>query len=220
MPLIKPTNSLLEKMLANGIGGLLLQVTNLPGVYASAILPSALSTLACEINTHQLSHTLGEDIRGLHVRLAEEKHSHIHNVTPGGIGGNRTMRLLQALVCQFLCVVIQGHGRFALSSFITTRIMSLGGGRGTVSLGIIGPGVIAGEGALRIIPRVDFIFINVASANNDGQIRGLCEVNLSDENLHDPQRFDQGSSIQFGDQASSGYDVDIAKNSSRSQQVG
>ena len=46
-------------MLANGIDGLLLQVTNLPGVYESAILPSALSTLACEIDTHQLSHTFG-----------------------------------------------------------------------------------------------------------------------------------------------------------------
>ncbi len=59
-------------MLANGIDGLLLQVTNLPGVYKSAILPSALSTLACEIDTHQLSHTFGEDVRGLRVRLAKE----------------------------------------------------------------------------------------------------------------------------------------------------
>ncbi len=52
MPLVEPTNSLLEKMLAYGIDGLLLQVTNLSGVYKSAILPSTLSTLACEINTH------------------------------------------------------------------------------------------------------------------------------------------------------------------------
>ncbi len=72
MPLVEPTDSLLKKMLANGIDGLLLQVTNLPGVYESAILPSALSTLACKIDTHQLSHTLGEDVRGLHVRLAKE----------------------------------------------------------------------------------------------------------------------------------------------------
>jgi hypothetical protein len=30
MPLVEPTNSLLKKMLANGIDSLLLQVTNLP----------------------------------------------------------------------------------------------------------------------------------------------------------------------------------------------
>jgi hypothetical protein len=60
MPLVEPTNSLLKKMLAYGIDGLLLQVTNLPGVYESAILPSALSTLACEIDTHQFSIPLGK----------------------------------------------------------------------------------------------------------------------------------------------------------------
>jgi hypothetical protein len=155
-------------MLANGIDGLLLQVTNLPGVYKSAILPSALSTLACEIDTHQLSHTLGEDVGGLHVRLAIEKH-HFHNVTLGGIGGNRTTRLLQALVCRCLCVVIRGHGRIALSSFNTMRILSLGGARVTVSLGIVSPEAIAGEGALHVIHRVDFVFINVAPAINNGQ---------------------------------------------------
>ncbi len=64
MPLVEPTDSLLEKMLANGIDGLLLQVTNLPGVYESAILPSALSTLTCEIDTHQLSHRHGARLRG------------------------------------------------------------------------------------------------------------------------------------------------------------
>jgi hypothetical protein len=32
MPLVEPTNSLLKKMPANGIDGLLLQVANLPGV--------------------------------------------------------------------------------------------------------------------------------------------------------------------------------------------
>ncbi len=198
-------------MLANGIDGLLLQVTNLPGVYKSTILPSALSTLACEIDIHQLSHTLGEDIRSLHVKPAEEKHPHFHNVMLGGIGGNRTTRLLQVLVCQFLCVVIWGHGRIMLSSFITMRILSLGGGRGTVTLGIVGPGAIAREGALRIIHRVDFVFINVASADNNGQICRLREVNPSDESLHDPQRFGQGPSIKFGDRAPSGYNIDVAK---------
>ncbi len=211
MPLIEPTDSLLKKMLANGIDGLLLQVTNFPGVYKSAILLSALSTLACEINTHRLSHTLGEDVRGLHVRLAKEKHSYFHNVTLGGTGGNRTTRLLQALVCQCLCVVIRGHGRIALSSFITTRILSLGGARGTVSLGIVGPEAIAGEGALCVIHRVDFVFINVAPANNDGQICGLHEVNLSDESRHDPQCFGQGPSIEFRDRTPSGYDIDVVK---------
>jgi hypothetical protein len=198
-------------MLANGIDGLFLQVTNLPGMYESAILPSALSTLACEIDTHRLSHTFGEDVRSLHVRPAEEKHPHFCNITLGGISGNRTTRLLQALVCRFLCVVIWDHGRIMLSSFITMRVLSLSSGRGTVTLGIVRPGAIAGEGALCIIHRVDFLFINVAPANNNGQICGLRKVNLSDESLHDPQRFGQGPSIEFGDQAPSGYDVDVAK---------
>ncbi len=48
-------------MLPNGIDSLLLQVTNLSRVYKSAILPSALSTFACEVDTHQLGHTFGED---------------------------------------------------------------------------------------------------------------------------------------------------------------
>jgi hypothetical protein len=91
------------------------------------------------------------------------------------------------------------------------RVLSLGGGRGSVTLGIVGPGAIAREGALRIIHRVDFVFINFAPANDNGQIRGLWEVNLSDESLHDPQRSGQGPSIKFGDRAPSGYDVDIAK---------
>jgi hypothetical protein len=211
MPLVKSTNSLLKKMLANGIDGLLLQVTNLPGVYESAILPSALSTLACEIDTHQLSHTFGEDVGSLHVRPAEEKHPHFHNVMLGGNGSNRTTRLLQAMVCQFLCVVIRGHGRIMLSSFIMLRVLSLGGRRGTITLGIVGPGAIAGEGALCIIHRVDFVFINVAPANNDGKIHGLREVNLSDESLHEPQRFGQGLSIKFRDRAPFGCDVDVAK---------
>ncbi len=153
---------------ANGIDGLLLQVTNLPGVYKNAILPSALSTLACEIDTHQLSHTLGEDVRSIHVRTANEKHPRFHNATLGGIGGNRTTRLLQALVCGCRRVVIRGHSKITLSSFFTTRILSLRGRRGTVTLGIVGPGAIAGEGALCIIHRVDFVFINVAPANDDG----------------------------------------------------
>jgi hypothetical protein len=120
-------------------------------------------------------------------------------------------RLLQALVCRCLRVVIWGHGRIVLSSFITTRILSLGGARGTVSLGIVGPGAIAGEGTLRVIHRVDFVFLNVAPANNDGQICGLREVNLSDESLHDPQRFGQGPSIEFRDRTPSGYNVDVAE---------
>ncbi len=80
MPLVEPT------VLANGIDGLLLQVTVRPGVYMSAILPSTLSTLACEVDTHQLNHTLGEDVRGLHIRLAKGKHSHVTDVAFGGIG--------------------------------------------------------------------------------------------------------------------------------------
>ena len=134
MPLVEPTNSLLEKMLASGIDGLLLIVTNLPGVYKNAILPSALSTLACEINTHRFCHTFGEDVRGFYVRFAKEKHSHIHNITLSGLGGTRTTRLLQALDCRCLHVVIRGHGRITFHSIITTRILSLGGGRGVITL--------------------------------------------------------------------------------------
>jgi hypothetical protein len=121
-------------------------------------------------------------------------------------------RLLQALDCWCLCVVIRGHGRITLSFFITMRILSLGSERGTVSLGIVGPGAIAGEGALRVIHRVDFlVFTNVAPANNDGQSCGLHKVNLSDESLHDPQRFGQGPSIALRDWTTSGYDVYVAK---------
>jgi hypothetical protein len=211
MPLVEPTNSLLKKMLAYGIEGFLLQVTNLPGVYKSAILPSALSTLACEINTHQFSHTFGEDVRGFHVRLAKKKHSHIHNDMLSGLGGTKTTRLLQALNCWCLCVVIRGHGRITFRSIITMRILSLGSGKGTISLGIVSPGAIAGYGTLHIIHWGDFTFPNVAPTNNDGQIHGLREVNLSDKSLHDPQRFGQGPSVKFGDRTPSGYNVDVAK---------
>ncbi len=73
MPLVEPI--LIKKMLPNGIDSLLLQVANLPRVYKSASFPSALSTLACEVDTHQLGHTFGEDFSNLHGRLAEDKHS-------------------------------------------------------------------------------------------------------------------------------------------------
>jgi hypothetical protein len=64
-----------------------------------------------------------------------------------GLGGTRTTRLLLALDCWCLHVVIRGHGRITFCSIVTTRILSLGGGRGTVSLGIVSPGAIAGYGA-------------------------------------------------------------------------
>ncbi len=121
------------------------------------------------------------------------------------------MRLLQALDCWCLCVVIRGHGRSTFCSIVATRILSLGSGRGTISLGIVSPGAIAGYSALHIIHWGDFVFTNVPPTNNDGQIRGLREVNLSDESLHDPQCFGQGPSIEFGDWTPSGYDVYIAK---------
>ena len=66
MPLVKSTNPLLKKMLANGIDGLLLQITNLPGVHESTMLPSTLTTLACKIDTHKLSNPIGEDVQSLH----------------------------------------------------------------------------------------------------------------------------------------------------------
>ena len=72
MPLVEPTNLLFNKMIANSIDGLLLQVTDLPRVHKSTILPSTLVILACEIGTHRLNQPSGEDVRSLHVRLIEE----------------------------------------------------------------------------------------------------------------------------------------------------
>ncbi len=69
LPLIEPTNLLFNKMIANGIDGLLLQITDLPRVHKSAILPSTLAILACEIGTHRLNQPSGEDVRSLHVWL-------------------------------------------------------------------------------------------------------------------------------------------------------
>ena len=69
MPLVELTNLFVKKMIANGIGSLLLQITNLPGVHKGTILPRTLTTLACEIHTHRLSHPIGEDVQSLHVSL-------------------------------------------------------------------------------------------------------------------------------------------------------
>ncbi len=90
------------------------------------------------------------------------------------------MRLLQG-----------GHGRVTLSSVTTTRFLSLDGARGTVSLGIVSTNAIARKGALCVIYRVDFVFINVAPTDNNGHICLLHKANLSDESLHDRQRFGQ-----------------------------
>jgi hypothetical protein len=167
---------------------------------------------ACKVDTHQLSHTVGEDVGGLHVGLAEEKHSHVHNASIGGIGGHGMTRLLQALVCWSLRVAIRGHGRIALStSVITTRILVLGGARGTVSLGVVCTKVIAGEGALCVFYRVDVVFRNGAPANDDGRICGLRDVNLINENLHDLQHFGQGPGVEFSDWVPSSDDVDVAE---------
>ena len=54
------------------------------------ILFRTLTTLACEGDTDQLSHTFGEDVRGLHIRLDKEKHSHVTDVAFGGISNHRT----------------------------------------------------------------------------------------------------------------------------------
>ncbi len=108
MPLVEPTNSLLKKMLTNGIDGLLLPITNLPGVHECTILSSTLTTLACEIVTHQLSHPIEEDVRSLHVRLIKEKHSHFTNIVFGVVGNCRgTTRLLQTLVESCLGASVQ-----------------------------------------------------------------------------------------------------------------
>jgi hypothetical protein len=86
-----------------------------------------------------------------------------------GLGGTRTMRLLKALDCRCLCIVIRGHGRIMFCSILTTRSLSVGGGRGTIiSLGIVSPGALAGYGALHVIHWGDYVFTNVAPTNNDG----------------------------------------------------
>ena len=115
-------------MIANDIDGLLLQITNLPGVHESAILPSTLTTLACEIDSHQLSHSLGEDVRSLHTKLVKEKHSHFTNIAFGKIGSRRRpTRFLQTLVCRGPLVSIRGrHGGVTLGGISITRILSIG----------------------------------------------------------------------------------------------
>ena len=60
MPFVKPANLLLKKMIPDSIDGLLLQIANLPRVHESTIHPSTLTTLACKIGAHQLSHPIGE----------------------------------------------------------------------------------------------------------------------------------------------------------------
>ncbi len=37
------------------------------------------------------------------------------------------------------------------------------------------------------------------------------EVKLSNEGLHDSQRFDKGPGVKLSDQTPSGYDIDVAK---------
>jgi hypothetical protein len=145
-------------MVEYGIDGLLLHVADLPGVKESAIVPSALPTIACKVDTHRLSHTLGEDVSGLHIGLAEEKHSHFHNVTLGKIGSCGTARLLHALVCMSLRVaLVRGHGRIALSTFIAKRDLSLVGARGNIGISVVGAEAIAGEGTLCVVQRVVFV---------------------------------------------------------------
>ncbi len=62
-------------MIAYSIDGLLLQITDLPRVHKSTILPGTLATLARKIGTHRLNQPAGEDVRSLHVRIVEEKQS-------------------------------------------------------------------------------------------------------------------------------------------------
>ena len=146
-------------MLANGIDSLLLQITNLPGVHKSAILPSTtLTIIACEIDTHQLSETLGEDVSSLHVRLFKETHS----------------QFLQTLVCRGPLVSITGrHGRVTLGGISTTRILSI-----VTSCAFI---VISWGANFYVVYRVDVVFINAAPATENRHVRGLCECNLIDE---------------------------------------
>ncbi len=85
MPLVEPTDFLLEEMLTNGIDSLFLQVAHLPRVQVRAILPSTLTTLAPEVDTYQLSHSFGENVRSLHIWLFKEKHSHVTDVALGSV---------------------------------------------------------------------------------------------------------------------------------------
>ncbi len=60
-----------------------------------------------------------------------------------------------------LCIaMVWGHGRISLSTFIATRDLSLVGVRGNVGIGVVGAEAIAGEGTLRVVQRVDLVFVD------------------------------------------------------------
>ena len=56
--------------------------------------------------------------------------------------------------------LVRGHGRIALSTFIAKRDLSLVGARGNVGIGVLGAEAIAGEGTLRVVQRVDLVFVD------------------------------------------------------------
>ena len=86
MPLVEISDFLCEEVVANGVDRLPMHVADFPGVYKSAALPGAFSTLAREVDTHFLNHINGEDISSLHIGLVEEEHPHfLHIALVGGI---------------------------------------------------------------------------------------------------------------------------------------
>ncbi len=64
---------------------------------------------------------------------------------------------------------------------------------------------------LHIVHRIDFVLVNAAPAEDDWHVRGLREVNLSDEGLHDPQCLGQRSGVELRDRTSHGHDVDVGE---------
>jgi alkyl sulfatase BDS1-like metallo-beta-lactamase superfamily hydrolase len=71
--------------------------------------------------------------------------------------------------------------------------------------------VIAWRTNLHVVHGVDFVFINAAPANNNRRVPGLRKFNLSDESLHDLQRFGQRTGVELRDWTPHTHDVDVGK---------
>ncbi len=56
--------------------------------------------------------------------------------------------------------MVRGHGRIALSTFIAMRDLSLVGAKGNIGIGVVGAEAIAREGTLRVVQRVDLVFLD------------------------------------------------------------
>jgi hypothetical protein len=56
--------------------------------------------------------------------------------------------------------MVRGHGRIMFSTFIATRDLSLLGARGNIGIGVVIAEAIAKEDTLRVVRRVDLVFVD------------------------------------------------------------